>query len=98
MFFIIFGDVPVDPLPMSDVQELANEVVCPIVGSEDTVCGEKMGMLYGEEELRDFAFHEVVPPNEILLVSQAKNVDRSYLKRGKFHRAVAKDVLRTQTG
>ena len=57
-----------------------------------------MGMLYGEEELRDFAFHEVVPPNEILLVSQAKNVDRSYLKRGEFHRAAAKDVLRTQTG
>lgn len=46
LFLVILEDVTVDPLPMSNVEQLADEMMCPVVAGKDAICREEMGMLY----------------------------------------------------
>ena len=36
VFLMVLSDVPINPLSMSDVEKLANEVVSPVEASQDT--------------------------------------------------------------
>ena len=68
MFLMVLGDVAVDPLAISDVKQLADKVMRPVMASQDTISQQEMRVLYQEEEFRNFPFHEIVPANDVLLI------------------------------